>query len=144
MAITVFDKRTKIGGMAHAFLPYAKDYVSDPGYPCKFVDASVDYLMRVFSRLRVEHSRLEVKVFGGGDALSQCQVHRGTAGCSRSWAGVGPRNVEAAREVLAKRGLRIAAEDVGGVLGRKVLFLTHTGGVWVKKLDNGYAKNNCR
>lgn len=129
--------------MAHAFLPYAGDYGADPGYPCKFVDTSIDYLVRVFSRLCVDLAQLEIKVFGGGDAMRLYQAPR-SAGRNRSWAGVGPRNVEAARQVLAQRGMRIAAEDVGGVLGRKVLFLTHTGGVWVKKLSGGSAKGNGR
>ena len=34
-----------------------------------------------------------------------------------------------------RQGLRLTASDVGGDRGRKLLFLTHTGDVWVKRLN---------
>lgn len=134
VAITMFDPRTKIGGMAHAFLPCSKNYPEDPGYPCKFVDTSVTHMLRVLKRLCVDLPRLEVKLFGGGDSWSAQPTTEGIAPAPGSWASVGPRNVNAARAAVAEHGLRIVAEEVGGASGRKVLFLTHTGGVWVRKL----------
>ncbi|TVM19369.1 chemotaxis protein CheD [Oceanidesulfovibrio indonesiensis] len=134
VAITMFDSRTRIGGMAHAFLPDSRNYPDDAGYPCKFVDTSIRHMLCVLRRLRVELPRLEVKLFGGGNSWNAEQTSARDAPSFGSWASVGPRNVDAARAVITEHGLRIAAEEVGGSLGRKVLFLTHTGGVWVKKL----------
>jgi chemotaxis protein CheD len=46
----------------------------------------------------------------------------------------GGRNVEIARKVLGERGIRILSEDVGGSVGRKVVFDLATGHVAVLKV----------
>jgi chemotaxis receptor (MCP) glutamine deamidase CheD len=61
-------------------------------------------------------------------------------GCTRfcDLAGVttvgGTKNVDVACRGLAEEGIPIVAEDVGGYAGRKLVFLTDEGHVWVKKL----------
>ncbi len=49
--------------------------------------------------------------------------------------GVGRRNVLMAFETLESERLRVAASDVGGDRGSKLLFFTHTGEVFVKRLN---------
>lgn len=127
VGVTMHDPVSGVGGMAHAFLPYRREFPEDREAPCKFVDDALEHLLAACARLGASASRLEIKLFGGAEIMDRAAS--GGAGLR-----VGERNVLAAREGLAARGLRLLAEDVGGVRGRKVLFLTHTGGVWVKKL----------
>ena len=41
-----------------------------------------------------------------------------------------------ARRALSRRGIRVASEDVGGSLGRKIVFDTGSGQVAVLKVRN--------
>ncbi|HKI82099.1 MAG TPA: chemotaxis protein CheD, partial [Pseudodesulfovibrio sp.] len=47
----------------------------------------------------------------------------------------GRRNIEMAKKLLKFARLDIQAQDVGGDQGRKLLFNTKSGDVWVKKLN---------
>jgi chemotaxis protein CheD len=128
LALTLFDPVTRVGGMCHAFLPTAAEYPGDEEKG-KFVDTAMAYMLDTFATHCGGLERVEAKLFGGGEIMDRL---RGSSGECRS--SVGCRNVEQAHQVLAARGIQPLAEDTGGRQGRKVLFLTHTGGVWVKKL----------
>jgi len=47
---------------------------------------------------------------------------------------IGPRNVEVALSELEHYGVRVAAQDTGGAKGRRLLFDTTTGAVFVHAL----------
>ena len=49
-------------------------------------------------------------------------------------AGLGEENVAVARSVLHKKGIAIVSEDVGGNMGRKVVFDTETGQLMILKV----------
>ncbi|MDP2689872.1 MAG: chemotaxis protein CheD, partial [Deltaproteobacteria bacterium] len=63
------------------------------------------------------------KVFGGS------VFYGGSAEAS-----IGAKNAEAALALLEGTGIRVAAADVGGSLGRKIFFDTRTGAVRLKPL----------
>jgi chemotaxis protein CheD len=48
--------------------------------------------------------------------------------------GLGSRNVAVARAVLAERRVVLAAQDVGGRRGRKLIFRSNDGSVHVRQL----------
>jgi len=133
VAITVFDPVKLAGGMSHAFLPTKTEYTKDHNSPCMFVDTSIDTLMSQMAKLGSRLSDLEIKLFGGGEVLGVGAAEPGQTLAPRLFS-VGSRNVELARKVLKEYGLKLKAQDVGGQLGRKLLFLTNTGGAWVKRL----------
>jgi len=64
---------------------------------------------------------LIAKVFGGANQMN-------------SSMNIGARNIEIAKEVLATHGIQIAAENVGGAVGRKLKYNTGTGQVMMKFL----------
>jgi chemotaxis protein CheD len=49
-------------------------------------------------------------------------------------ADIGGRNIRFVREFIATEGLRVAAEDLGDIYPRKVVYEPKTGKVQVKKL----------
>jgi chemotaxis receptor (MCP) glutamine deamidase CheD len=49
-------------------------------------------------------------------------------------ASVGQLNICTAFQVLEMERLRVAASDVGGLRGRKILFSAHTGEVFLRRL----------
>lgn len=130
VAVTMSDPARGIGAVCHAFLPDSRSFSPknerDPQV-CRYVDTALENMFSSLVRLRVDPQNLVVKVFGGGVGI-MCS---GRANCYD----IGGRNVSAVRAGLMRQGVRIAKADVGGSQGRKLLFLTHTGDVWVKRLN---------
>jgi chemotaxis protein CheD len=93
------------------------------------VESSVRLVFERMMSLGVNRGDLEVKVFGGGKMLTSL------AGTDpgREFS-IGRRNVETALKVIQELGLTIAATDVGGTWGRKLMYYPHWGDVWVKKI----------
>ena len=74
-------------------------------------------------KLGADKSRLEAKIFGGGNIL------KGFTGIS-----VGERNVEFILDYLNTENISLLAEDLLGIYPRKVYFSPKTGEVKVKKI----------
>jgi chemotaxis protein CheD len=73
-------------------------------------------------------SELEVKLFGGSDMMMASLANHQR---------VGKSNVKMAKTVLARMGMTIKSSDTGGTVGRKLIFNTGTGDVWIKRLNQG-------
>jgi chemotaxis protein CheD len=130
VAVTFFSAQLGLGAICHAMLPAPKGG-DDPTLlgekRWKFVCYAIDELIRCFQQPGVPPSAVEVKIFGGGHLLQRPTAE------SRGLT-VGSANVALARRLLAEAGFEIVAGDVGGPLGRKVVFNTKTGSVHVKSL----------
>ncbi|BBD09023.1 probable chemoreceptor glutamine deamidase CheD [Desulfovibrio ferrophilus] len=94
------------------------------------MDVAVDEIMVRFGKLGIKAHDLDVKLFGGGFTIDPERKD-----AVRDIVDVGRKNVSAARDSLAKHGLKVMAEDVLGRRGRKVFFLTATGEVWVRPVS---------
>ena len=122
VSICVWEPVTGAGGMNHFLLP---DQASAGAASPRFGNVAFVALMARLGHLGVRVSDLRAKLFGGASVLGDA----GPAG-----AGLGGRNVELARTLLVAAGIPIAAEDTGGVRGRKLIFRTADGAAWVRKL----------
>jgi chemotaxis protein CheD len=116
--------------MFHAMLPLAPSS-TDASMPGKFVDSGIRHVMDNFDKAGVQRSRIRVKLFGGAYSMKDASKE-----AVRSIVDVGAKNVAVARERLAELGLPVLGEDVLGGQGRKVLFHTGTGDVWVRFLKH--------
>ena len=132
VSVTFFAPRHGLAALFHALLPRAAEYrLHEPAAsPYKFVDTAIHTLVARFTRRGVRLSHIECKVFGGASALFAEEMS------------VGRRNVETAFAVLSELGLRVAASNVGGEAGRKIVFSTSTGEIFVKILQNGNKHKN--
>ena len=125
VSVTMYSDAQRLGGVFHALMPNWRDHENGTKFnKYKYVDSSVEALLKEMNRRGVPNSALECKVFGGASALFPHE------------ASVGERNVRAALEALSARGVRVKTMDVGGHQGRKLLFVTHTGEVFIKRLKN--------
>jgi chemotaxis protein CheD len=112
-------------------LPRADEYrLHDPmTSPYKFVDSAIQNMAARLQHRGVGRHEIECKVFGGASALFAEEMS------------VGRRNVETAFHTLAELGLRVAASNVGGERGRKIVFASGTGEIFVRMLSNGLLAN---
>lgn len=124
VAITLHSPGRGIGGICHAMLPLGGEKGN-----FKYVDRALEHLLERFGRFGVVVSQLQVKVFGGSDMF-------GTEGDRPLSNSIGAKNVEAALGMLDRLGLVPLAADVRGSCGRKLFFLSHTGDVYLRVLNN--------
>ncbi|MBU1247172.1 MAG: chemotaxis protein CheD [Proteobacteria bacterium] len=123
VAVTFHCPVRKAGGIFHALLPVKSNY-SRPGCvesEYRFVDSAINSICSDFLAMGVQPRRLEAKVFGGSNALSEQE-------------GIGRANVEAAYVALKSHGIRVLFTSAGGKQGRRIIFLPHTGEVYMKLL----------
>jgi chemotaxis protein CheD len=120
VAVILVDPVRCVGGASHYLLPF-----DDHGRSARFGNGAITELLARMLALGCRKVDLEAKVFGGASMLSQARADVQT---------LGSKNVEVARRRLGTEGIPIAAEDVGGYAGRKLVFLTDLGQIWVKKL----------
>ena len=105
----------------HSILP-RPDSASAGDAP-RFTDTSIEAAFAYLVRHGATPEQMEVKLFGGADALSRDPAY-----------GMGERNVQAALRALADLGITPRVKDVGGRHGRKLLFRTAEGDVYVRRL----------
>jgi chemotaxis protein CheD len=120
--------RAPLRGMAaisHCMLPEAGDAgrVLPRGEALRYVDATVEIMMRGFSARGIGHGELEAKLFGGAQQAAQ-ETYR-----------IGYKNVEAARAALARHGIAVVESVTGGRHGTVIEVDTGIGVVLVKRLS---------
>lgn len=124
----VRDRYRGIGGMNHFMLPVQRENL-DPGVlsalseSARYGNWAMEYLINEILKNGGDKRHLEVKVFGGGKVLE-----------SMSQIDIGRKNIEFVHQFITNEGLSLAAEDVGGLFPRKVLYFPDTGSVKVRKL----------
>lgn len=136
LAVTLHAPKMGIGTICHAFLPDSLDAKSPRNQEpqvCRYVDTALQNMLETMDKIGVPRRELIIKMFGGGSGVAVCNVDHSSS------MNIGHRNVEMARRLLNFSRLNIVSEDTGGSMGRKLLFNTGTGDVWVKKLR----KNTC-
>ena len=122
VAVTLWNSRMKISCICHAVLPLSRGSACEP---LKYVDSSIRHMLELLRARSSRRQDLEVKLFGGA---SMCGVTPGRAS-------VGQQNVEAALAKLADEGLSPRICDTGGTSGRKLVFYSATGEVFVKRIS---------
>ena len=120
VAVCIWDAQAEVGGINHFLLPSGS-----PVSP-RFGDSAVALLIGRVLELGAQRARLAAKVFGGACVLEAFRFD--------PWS-LGARNVEMAREQLAASGIPVVGEDVGGDLGRKLVFHVRTGAAWVRPIE---------
>ncbi|MCB9856702.1 MAG: chemotaxis protein CheD [Phycisphaerales bacterium] len=118
VGVAIFDRVSKVGGLAHVMLPDSSIGKGDKG---KFADTAVDALIVDVAGAGGEHKRLMAKISGGASMFGT-NVDKG----------IGERNIEAVKARLKKHMIRLAAEDVGGTKGRRMILDPASGEVTVQ------------
>lgn len=124
VAIALHDAAHRVAGLAHVLLP-DPSVARDPSNPARFATTAVPLLVE------------EMRALGGRGALTGKLAGGAALFGNLLGAGgaqMGARNVAAAREALAKAGIRLVAEDTGGGAGRSVSLDVSTGAFTVRSV----------
>jgi chemotaxis protein CheD len=111
VAIVLYDGVERVGGLAHALLPDPRSGRS-PGPPAKYASTAVEMLIDLMEGAGANRRRMRAKLAGGASMFEKLLTEGGRQ--------LGARNVEAARSALARAGVPVDSEDIGGTHGRSV------------------------
>jgi chemotaxis protein CheD len=122
VAVGMWDPNSGIGGINHFLLP---ERLATGAVSPRFGNIAVRALIEGVIAAGARRASLQAKVFGGACVLRAFR--------NNGW-NLGSKNVQVARRMLLDEGIPIAAEDVEGTRGRKLIFQTHDGAAWVRSL----------
>ena len=123
VGVSMYDPLVKVGGLLHAVLPISNG--KDTPTP-KYADSGIELLIDQLMKTGANRTRLLVKMAGGANMLT-------APGLSQTFD-IGTRNIDAARTVLKKFGLKIINEEVGGQIGRTVRLYVANGRVTIRTM----------
>ncbi len=124
VSLIFFNQLHRLGAICHAVLP--EDVHQEGSF--RFVDHSFYWMLEQFQSQGIALQQIQVKLFGGADVL-ECYQGR----CQT--VTVGQQNIQRALKMLEAHGLQVQASDLGGSVGRKIFFFTHTGEVLLKQVQ---------
>ena len=120
LGVALYDRRLKLGGLAHVVLPYSPGQIELPG---KYADTAIPELLRQMQLLsRGEPLRPVAKLAGGANMFNSYG----------SLATIGEQNITAVERQLEERGIPVVARHVGGEQGRRMLLDSLSGLVTVE------------
>ncbi len=128
VGICLYDKSSKISGMAHIMLPYSTQ-IKNNNNPAKFADTGVEKLINDMIDLGANRLRITSKIAGGAQMFN----FNDTSDIMR----IGARNIAATKEVLKKHNIPLIAEDTGGTYGRTIELFSDTGKLLIKTIGFG-------
>jgi chemotaxis protein CheD len=122
VAVCLFDPYTKIGGINHYMLPYWNGQgLASP----KYGNFAIEKLVEKMLSYGCNKSNLQAKIFGGGEVIEQ-----------KHQFFIGERNIQVAKEMLEEYHIPIIGSSVAGKQGRKIEFITSTGEVKQRYIQN--------
>ncbi len=120
VAVCLWDKTRGIGGMNHFIYP---ETLEQSKATAQYGNVATLELVRMMIRAGAKKQDLTAQLFGGASRMQRTEEPT-----------TGERNRLVARKVLEKAKVKIVSEDVGGSMGRKLIFDTSTGEVAVLKV----------
>lgn len=127
VSVIMRDAESGLSAMCHAAMPNAPQWETES---LRYVDGAIDRIIRRFKSSGIDGKQLQVKLVGGADL----RVDHG----GKHLEAVGTRNLQTAIAQLESRGLQVTASHSGGDSGRRVLFVTSTGEVFVHTLPHSF------
>ncbi len=118
IAVCIWDKVKKSGGMCHYRLPEEIDGVDAPADNNDYGEKAILNLLKKFKHSGSKISHLQARILGGG------QLHYGDYMEKQR---IGERNIDIAMEVLSKFAIPIIGKSIGGDIGRHIRFNTRNG-----------------
>jgi chemotaxis protein CheD len=131
VAVSMFHRHSRLAALCHAVQPDCGTTGACQNrcaHPYRYITCMIPAMIRAFCSRQIHPADIEVKLFGGATMIGHPD------GRQRQPA-VGAMNLAAARKIIKARGLHLQAADVGGPLGRKIIFDTRAGVVMVKRMQ---------
>lgn len=121
VAVTFFDRQNCFGGMNQFVFPKT-DRRED--MTAQYGNVGIRALFRMLIEMGAARGEIVAQIIGG----AECRLFDDGS--------LGERNVNVARVILGQLGIPVVSEDVGGTMGRKIIYHTGTNETAVFKVDS--------
>ena len=128
IGICLLDPKTKIACMSHIMLPCSPDD-KKYGNPGKYADTAIIAALDAMKRMGADTDHLVAKIAGGA------QMFRFSG--NSSIFKIGERNAIAVEENLEKNKIRLLNKDIGGNVGRTIIFDPANGELSIRTIKEG-------
>jgi chemotaxis protein CheD len=129
VGICLYDRTTKIAGLAHIMLPSSKEMGGGTNQPFRYADTGIAALVKMMVAMGAIGGHIQAKIAGGAQMFA--------ATSNTAISNIGQRNVEAVRQTLNQMRIPILADDTGSNYGRTVIFNSEDGMMLVKSAARG-------
>jgi len=120
VAVSLYDRSMKLGGISHFLFPYIS---SREKTTAQYGNIAVLTLVRMMVNNGSKIINLEAQIFGGAFNLKYSERD------------MGHDNSRAAQQILIRKKIKIVSRDIGGELGRKIIFNTGTSEIVILKVE---------
>jgi len=144
ISVILYNPRLKMSAMCHAVMPWCREEDEcgiesllgrnktcplNYSEPNRYVNCALKNMIGQFRRWGIAPEETKVRLFGGADMFDY--------GHSRSLKiSVGSQNIYAAKKIIEAEKMHLAKEEVGGMVGRKIVFFPKTGRLLLKRLNS--------
>ncbi|OCA83815.1 chemotaxis protein CheD [Pseudobacillus wudalianchiensis] len=129
VGVVIYDERASVAGMVHVMLPDSALAKSGHINKAKYADTGINELIALLKLEGAQVYRLKAKIAGGAQMFQFSSQN--------SSFKIGPRNVEAVKQMLQTHHIPIVAEDVGGNSGRTIEFDPHSCELQIRTVNKG-------
>ncbi|HDD44974.1 MAG TPA: HDOD domain-containing protein [Candidatus Desulfofervidus auxilii] len=105
VGVALYDAVNKVGGIIHIVLPEG-DKKKMLNHPTRYAVSGIPFLIKEMTKLGASRSFLTATIVGGASLSKDTNIK------------IGQRNIDKVREVLAREGIPILEEDLGGSFSR--------------------------
>ncbi len=125
VGVGMYDPISHVAGLLHAVLP---EHLNNSDQSAKYVDTGIAELLAGLEKAGAVRGRLSVRMAGGAHMLN--------APGFKQTLNIGERNIAAAWATLTACNFKVAAQDVGGNVGRTVRLYVATGRLTVRAMGS--------
>lgn len=125
VAVCLFDRRRRWGGMNHFLLPRGTASNVDP---LKYGNTATRALVEAARAAGSALEDLVASLYGGGSVLGG--LNQGMS----ERADIGAKNIESAKHALERLGIGVVRSDVGGRQSRRIHMHTATNRIYVQHI----------
>ncbi|MBN2007757.1 chemotaxis protein CheD [candidate division KSB1 bacterium] len=125
VSVCLWDVKNKFGGINHFNLPlWNGDGLATP----KFGNIAIQRLIEKMIMYGSDQKNLVSKIFGGGAVINSISDKNN----------IGEKNIIVTLDLLEQARIPIISSSVGGKKGRKIIFHTENGDVFVKMIKGTF------
>lgn len=128
IGIALYDKTTKVAGLAHIMLPDSTQFKSNTN-PMKFADLAIPMLIEKMEKQGCNKRNIVAKIAGGASMFNFSD--------KSIISDIGKRNSDAVKKALNYESIRIINEEIGGNKGRTMILKANDGTVILKVVGQG-------
>jgi chemotaxis protein CheD len=122
VAVCLWDKKLKYGAMSHFMYPYIRDKKQATLW---YGNVAMITTIKLMDRAGSNRHDIVAQLLGGARSKNENELNN-----------LGQENISVARRALAHYHIPIISEDVGGIVGRKVVFDSTNGHIATLKVHD--------